>query len=305
MIVSHTSIENEHRARQGFATFGFDDPLIPVLVSVPHGGRDYPPEILDKIRIPHDALVRLEDRYSDLLARQVIKAGLPVIVAHRARAWLDLNRSEGDLDPDMVIDLDRSRKERIKNVGSTAGLKVRGGLGLIPRRLSGEGDIWNSKFTTDEIRARVSSFHSPYHQAVSTMLEKMRNEFGAALLIDLHSMPPLSDDYGKGEPQFVIGDRYGRSSANIYPELMLEHFQHLGFRVRLNHPYAGEYMLARHGQPKHNIHAVQLEIDRSLYLDELLREPTVGVQKIAQEIGEMVNILADVIIGKRFLQAAE
>jgi N-formylglutamate amidohydrolase len=282
----------------GFSVFGTDILSSPVLLSVPHAGRDYPESIFDALRLPRAALMRLEDRYADLLARKSVALGYPVVMAHRARAWIDLNRDENDLDVEMVRGADRERYP-------TPGPKQRGGLGLIPRRLSGDGDLWKRLFELDDVENRLASFHRPYHVTIAQILQQMRQKFGVAVLLDLHSMPPLRQHVAAPAPQFVVGDRFGKSAASQYAELMTERIRRSGYPVALNHPYSGEYILNRHANPRANIHAVQLEVDRSLYLGADLREPGTGLAQTAALITDLVNALADEALGSSTLIAAE
>jgi N-formylglutamate amidohydrolase len=282
----------------GFASWGKETPTVPVLLSVPHAGRDYPSELLEALRLPPAALVRLEDRYADILTRRCIALGYPVIIAHRARAWIDLNRDEQDVDAEMV-------QGALRSDYPEPGAKQRGGLGLIPRRLSGAGELWKRQFTLDELQHRIVSFHRPYHEAVANVLEQMRRRFGVAILLDLHSMPPIRGGASGPAPQFVIGDRFGKSAASRYAELVMTHLQAEGFNIGLNHPYAGAYILGRHARPRANIHAIQLEVDRSLYLDPDLRHPGAGIDRINIMIAALVSALADEALGSAALIAAE
>jgi N-formylglutamate amidohydrolase len=282
----------------GFTTYGAEALSLPVLVSVPHAGRDYPDIIFNALRLPRTALLRLEDRYADLLARNLIRSESPVIVAHRARAWIDLNRDEGDLDVEMVRGADRVNYPQ-------PGPKQRGGLGLVPRRLSGDGDIWQKPFELADVEQRILSFHRPYHAEVADILKRMHSKFGIAILLDLHSMPPIRQPHGGTAPKFVVGDRFGQSAGSQYAELLIEQIRMREHAAALNHPYAGEYILRRHSKPKANIHALQLEIDRSLYLDSALREPGAGLAAVQALVNDLVYALADQALGKQTLIAAE
>jgi N-formylglutamate amidohydrolase len=280
----------------GFTVHNGDQLSIPVLVSVPHAGRDYPAEIFDNLRIPRESLLRLEDRYADLLARAIIAAGIPTIIAHRARAWIDLNRDDTDFDADMI--------ERYGVVSpARPSAKQRGGLGLIPRRLSGEGEIWKKPILLDNLTARIESYHNPYHNSIEAILSVMRLRFGGAILLDLHSMPPLAAQYGIEAPQFVVGDRFGRSASSRFSEMILARLRQENKACALNHPYSGDYILNRHGKPRHNIHAVQMEVDRSLYLDPQLCEPGNGLKDIAALIAELAVMLGTEMRGATLLAA--
>lgn len=282
----------------GFSAFGMEALSVPVLLSVPHAGRDYPDSIFNALRLPKAALVRLEDRYADLLAREAMGLGYPVVIAHRARAWIDLNRDENDLDVEMVRGADRARYP-------TPGAKQRGGLGLIPRRLSGDGDLWKHQFDLDDVEHRVASFHRPYHATVSQILEQMRQKFGVAILVDLHSMPPLRQSTAALPAQFVVGDRFGKSAASQFADLLMRQIRVRGYPVSLNHPYAGEYILRRHAKPAANIHALQLEVDRSLYLESALREPGPGLDRTTLLVANLVAALTNEALGLATLIAAE
>lgn len=282
----------------GFATFGVDSLSVPVLLSVPHAGRDYPEEIFAALRLPRTSLLRLEDRYADLLVRKSVALDYPVIVAHRARAWIDLNRDENDLDVEMV-------RGAARDDYPAPGAKQRGGLGLIPRRLSGDGDIWKHSFELTQIEVRISSFHRPYHTEISAILERIRQKFGVAILLDLHSMPPIRHPVSSPAPEFVVGDRFGKSAASQYAETIMHQIRARGYPVALNHPYSGEYILTRHGRPRANVHAVQLEVDRALYLDSEMREPGPGLLRIDCLIADLVAALSAEALGYSTLIAAE
>lgn len=287
----------QRKENQGFTGYGMTSPSGPVLVSIPHAGRDYPDTVFASLRLPAASLVRLEDRYADLLARGVLANEVPTIIAHRARAWIDLNREENDVDVEMISGLNRADYP-------TASAKQRGGLGLIPRRLSGEGDIWQRQLSIDDLQDRITSFHRPYHAAITQALLQMREKFGIAILLDLHSMPPISSATDPA-PRFVIGDRFGRSASSRFAELLIDHIKARGFHVALNHPYAGDHMLRHHGNANHNIHALQLEVDRSLYLDTALREPAPGLQMVSGLIANLVDILGNEALASQTLMAAE
>lgn len=282
----------------GFAVHNAMPLNMPVLISVPHAGRDYPDEIFASLRLPPASLLRLEDRYADLLIRDVVSDGAPTIIAHRARAWIDLNRDERDIDVEMVSGLNRHDYP-------AASEKQRGGLGLIPRRLAGEGDIWMRQLTVADVDARIACYHRPYHTQIAKTLRQMRQKFGVAILLDLHSMPPIRDRVSNPVPQFVIGDRFGRSASSRFAELLSAQIRAYGYHAALNHPYSGDYILRRHAAAGRNIHALQIEVDRSLYLDSALREPGAGVARIGRLVADIVAKLADEALGYPTLIAAE
>jgi N-formylglutamate amidohydrolase len=262
-----------------------DQLQFPVLLSVPHAGRTYPSSLFDDLRIDPAHLLRLEDRYADRLARPAIDAGFCAIIAEYARLWIDLNRDEADLDPAMVHDWAGPSDQR----GS---MKMRGGLGLVPRRLAAAGEIWRRTFSKAEIDARIMNYHRPYHAQIEGILASMRQRFGIAILIDLHTMPSLPKTGGQ-QSKMVIGDRFGQCAAPIYAELLTGRLRELDFPVALNNPYPGDYVLRRHGNPGKNVHALQIEVDRALYLDELQREPGPDLGRTASIIAELLVLLCE------------
>ncbi|MEW4468412.1 N-formylglutamate amidohydrolase [Parasphingorhabdus sp. JC815] len=280
---------------EDFTTCNVDDLQLPLLISVPHAGRVYSEDIMSNLAVPAVHLLRLEDRYADRLASSAISRGFPTIIAHRPRAWIDLNRKPSELDVAMIEGLSSSQLPAPSR-------KVRGGLGVVPSRLHGAGNLWRRKWQWADINGRLDSYHEPYHASISEILERMRAKFGGAILLDLHSMPPLKED--QDGVDMIIGDRFGQSAGSRYSELSLAFLQQSGVRARLNHPYAGGYILERHSKIEHDIHALQLEVDRSYYLDSLLREPASGLSAVANIIADLAMRLTDQMNG-RFLLAAE
>ncbi len=282
-----------------FVKRGCDEPTIPILLAVPHAGRIYPPNINDDLRMASDQLVRLEDRYVDILMRESISDQVPTIIATVPRAIIDLNRAEQEIDADMVSGLDWDELPH-------PSVKLRGGLGLIPRRLSGVGDIWRRNISRQEVDARIDNIHKPYHEMVDLILSQMVDKFGFALLLDIHSMPPLKNTMANGRiAQFVVGDRFGSSTDNIYSDQIIGFLQQQGFDVALNAPYSGGYILERHSNPQKGRHAIQLEIDRDLYLSADMREPNSRARNIGRIISSLVRHLSEEMLHSGGLEAAE
>jgi len=281
----------------GFSVHNEQDLRFPLLLNVPHAGRDYSREIIDNLAVPAANLLRLEDRYADRLAHGAIASGFTTIIAHKPRAWIDLNRGRTEVDPEMIAGLSPSQLPQ-------PGRKVRGGLGIVPRRLSGVGNLWRDKWSKESLKHRLDSFHEPYHLNIENILGNMRSKFGCAILLDLHSMPPL-DGGPDDSAGIVIGDRFGRSAGSRYSELAVRFFEQEGYQARLNHPYSGGYILERHCDPDKEIHALQLEIDRSCYLDDALREPGPNLPVLADKILDLAQLLTDQALSQFQLAAAE
>lgn len=261
---------------------------IPVLIAVPHAGRAYPPSLLERMRHPGSAALRLEDRYVDLLAERVAKAtGAALLVAHAPRAMLDLNRAPDDIDWEMI------GGGAPEDVGSyTPGRRARTGLGLIPRRLPGLGELWKRRHDREDLCARIEGIHAPYHAALDAALADLRDQWGAALLLDLHSMPPLTFSNGQAPPEFVLGDRFGTTCDGSLLASAFSYFTAARRGTAHNRPYAGGYVLERHAAPNRGLHALQLEIDRSSYLDSRMTEPGAGFADMAALLSGLVARLA-------------
>ena len=287
---------------------------LPVLIAVPHAGRAYPGHVLASFRDEELCQLRLEDRHVDKLGVAVAKAtGTGLLVAHAPRAMLDLNRAHDDVDWDMVGGARKRSpvKQTItsKRAGS-ANRRARSGLGLVPRRLPGFGEIWRNALPRDELDARIDHIHRPYHEFLRAELERIRNEWGTALLIDLHSMPPLRQQPGQNRaPHIVLGDRFGASCDGSLLARAFRYLEASGFEAAHNRPYSGGYVLDRHASPPRGIHAIQVEVCRSTYLDDRLAETSAGLDSLAamlaglvRELGAETARLAD---GGRLDEAAE
>jgi N-formylglutamate amidohydrolase len=271
----------------------FDPPTGPVLLSVPHAGRAYDPAVLTGLRVPVASTLLLEDRYADRLANAAIAARVPTIIAHTPRLMIDLNRAPDDLDPDLI--------RGGFGGGAPASAKARAGLGLVPTRLWGVGPLWRTALDPNIVAERVTAVHAPYHAAIAAGLDAARRRYGEALLLDLHSMPPIRGD---DAPDIVIGDRFGATAATQITATAEAVLKGMGFRVAINAPYAGGYIVSRHAAPHRAIHAVQIEVDRRLYLDDALNEPGDGLARLQAVILTLIESLGEELTG-RFAAAAE
>ena len=266
-----------------FDRYGADEPASPVILSVPHAGRDYPLALRAALRVPLVALVPLEDRHIDAVAIAAQQRET-MLVQRVARAWIDLNRSEQERDPGMD---DGASRQAMPQQSA----RMRGGLGLVPRRVSGVGEIWRRRLDGDEVVARIMLDHRPYHAALADALTRARARFGTAVLLDLHSMPPLTR--AQGPARIVLGDRFGRSAATRFVHRLESEILAAGITPGLNAPYAGGHILDVQGRPAQGIHAVQIEFDRTLYLDPALDGPGDGMAAMVALLRRMIDAVAD------------
>ncbi len=261
-------------------------PQTPVVIAVAHAGRVYPPALAAAARVAVDRLVGLEDRHVDQMTAAAVDDGATVIVADIARAWIDLNRSPDEVDGTMI-------DPPWPATASHDGPRIRAGLGLVPRRIAGVGEIWHGRITAADLAARIAAAHAPYHRAIGDALAAARAAHGVAVLLDLHSMPPLSGmDRGVG---VVVGDLNGTSAGAAVTSGAIDAARAAGYRVSRNRPYAGGYGVACHGAPTCGVHAVQIELCRSLYLDAALRSPGPGFARTQRFVAMLRHALASVV----------
>jgi N-formylglutamate amidohydrolase len=242
-------------------------------------------------------LQSLEDRHVDALAVDAIAAGHCVLIARRGRAILDLNRHEGEIDNSSVADMPHGTPMRVS-------AKLRGGLGLVPHRYHSIGDLWLRRPSYAEVAERIRDIHTPYHGHVDMMLHQVAAQWGAAILIDLHSMPSIRASGGQRGADVVLGDRFGQSASSATTQRAAAVIAGHGLRVAINAPYAGGYTLEHHGRPQKHVHALQVEIDRSIYLDGALDRPGPAAARYSRMIADLVDALGS-SLGEELPLAAE
>ncbi len=271
----------------------------PLVVASPHSGRDYPAAFLARTRLTLAQLRRGEDAYVDALLDGVAASGVPRLAARWGRSWLDLNRSPHELDPAMYV-------EPLDHHDHHASDRVVAGLGVVPRIAAAGLDIYPSRLRLHDAAARIAQVHAPWHATLADLLAAARRRHGYAILLDCHSMPTPAPVAG-GAPQIVVGDLHGQSAA---PALVLgieRWFAAHGWRVSRNTPYAGGYTTRHHGNPARGVHAVQIEIDRALYMDPARLARHMGFATIAGQLTGLATHLcaADFGLRPRFDEAAE
>lgn len=264
---------------------------LPVLLSVPHAGRDYPDWLLENASAGKPALASLEDPLVDRLIWRALNRGCAAVIARTPRAAIDCNRAEDDIDPSVV---DGARRGRV-----TA--RARGGLGIVPSRTQRHGYLWRRPITPDQLGERLDQAHRPYHGAIEGLISELLDRFGCALLIDCHSMPPPPS----GTPPIIFGDCRSRTADLWVSREAVEIARSCGFDAGVNDPFAGGHVIERHACPGRNVQALQLEVDRRCYLDETLCEPGPGFDRIAGFIETLALELGEAILGRQFATAAE
>tara|TARA_R110002049_G_scaffold57982_1_gene158303 strand:- start:1064 stop:1927 length:864 start_codon:yes stop_codon:yes gene_type:complete len=237
-----------------------------VIFASPHSGRDYPESFLQSAALGADEVRSSEDAFVDLLYADAPRFGAPLLTANAPRAYLDLNRGPQEMDAALV--------EGVRRVSQNP--RVASGLGVVPRVVAGGRSIYKGKISLAEAHHRIARFWHPYHDALKTLIDESYRGFGQAILIDCHSMPHEALVNIRGSegtrPDVVLGDRFGAAASGAIVEHIEAAFGAAGLRVARNMPFAGAYIVQHYGRPSRKQHAVQIEIDRALYMNEATLE---------------------------------
>ncbi|CUH75461.1 N-formylglutamate amidohydrolase [Tropicibacter naphthalenivorans] len=262
-----------------------ENQLSRVVFASPHSGRDYPWSFLSQTILDETTIRSSEDAFVDRLYDCAPQFGAPFLRANAPRAYLDLNRSADELDPALI--------EGVRRVGHNP--RVASGLGVIPRVVANGRAIYRGKLPKSEADGRIARIWKPYHEKLSELLTQTHGIFGEAILIDCHSMPREALDStlrnSGPRPEIVIGDRFGASAAPEYVAQVEEAFASAGLRVARNAPFAGAYTTQHYGRPSRGQHAIQIEIDRSIYMDEAAIRPNADFPEVRKLLR---GIVADV-----------
>lgn len=265
--------------------------------SSPHSGRAYPREMVRKSCLDAKALRCSEDAFVDHLFRPAAEWGAPLIAAVAPRAFVDLNRGAEELDPAVI--------SGVRATGLNP--RVAAGLGVIPRIVAEGKPIYSGKISMREAKRRIDDWHRPYHQQLSRLLDRAVAAFGTAILFDCHSMPSdalrAAPRVKGGRADIVLGDRFGASAGREMLEATIAAFEAAGFAVACNAPFAGGHITQRYGRPARGRHAIQIEIDRGLYLDAETMAPAAGYREFAATLADVIPALAG--LGRSERLAAE
>ncbi len=258
--------------------------VAPLVFNSAHSGRDYPERFLGMTRLDHLSIRQSEDAWVDELFGRAPHLGCPLLRAHFPRAYLDVNREPWELDPTMFA-------EPLSDRFNTTSPRVAAGLGTLARVVAENKPIYRERLTLDDARMRIEGIYQPYHATLQKLLSESLSAFGAAVLIDCHSMPRLSRSGDRLAPDIVLGDRYGTTCANSLVDLAEMVFSGAGLRVARNRPYAGGFCTRTYGRPQHGVHALQIEVSRHLYMNEVTLEKNEGFAAMRQLIERLLIAL--------------
>jgi N-formylglutamate amidohydrolase len=257
----------------------------PFLFNSPHSGLVYPKSFVEQARLDLQSLRRSEDSFVDTLFGSVAEIGMPFMRAHFPRCYVDVNREPYELDPRMF-------EGRLPAYANTRSMRVSGGLGTVARIVGEAQEIYGRRIPVDEAITRIENFYKPYHRALRRVMVQMQRSFGLAVLIDCHSMPSstgLRDE--RARTDIVLGDRYGTSCAGVITDVLELELRRRGYAVVRNKPYAGGFITEHYGNPASGMHAVQIEINRALYMDERAYRPAERFETVRSDLLEVARAL--------------
>jgi N-formylglutamate amidohydrolase len=260
----------------------------PFIYASPHSGRRYPADLLRMTRLDRQALRQSEDSYVDLIFDAAPRFGAPLLRALFPRAYVDVNRSQFELDPRMFADA-------LPKTSDSRSNRVLAGLGVVPRIVADGQDIYSRKLTYFDARRRIAACYVPYHETLRALVAAARKKFGCAIIVDCHSMPsaggaPIRE--GDRRLDFVLGDRFGAACNRSVVCLVDQTLARMGYHVARNAPYAGGYVAATYGRPQDGVHVLQIEINRALYLDEAKIARTDGFEKLRSDVQAVMRELS-------------
>jgi N-formylglutamate deformylase len=258
----------------------------PVVFNSPHSGSVYPHAFLATARLDMATLRRSEDCFVDQLALGVVRRGYPLMRAHFPRCYVDVNREPYELDPRMF-------DGRLPSFANTRSMRVAGGLGTVARVVGDAQEIYGQRIPVDDAIRRIEGLYKPYHRALRRLFTRIHRDFGAAVLIDCHSMPSTAGSKDeRPRADVVLGDRYGTSCVTAVAETIESALRGRGYSVSRNKPYAGGFITEHYGNPAAGLHAIQLELNRALYMDERRVERSHSFQRLAADLDHLADCIA-------------
>ena len=264
---------------------------IPLVFASPHSGRFYPETFRQASRLDPVSLRRSEDAFIDEIYSAVPDLGAPLLLAHFPRAYIDPNREAFELDPEMF-------DGPLPDYVNTRSPRVSAGLGTQARVVTSGEEIYSGKLDFAQTKASIETLYMPYHTALQGLLDDCISRFGGCLLIDCHSMPsiggPMDRDPGFRRVDFILGDRYGTSCDSQVTSYVEGALKDMDYVVTRNAPYAGGYTTTHYGQPAKGQHALQIEINRALYMDELRVERSAGLPALQDSIRGLIGLLSEI-----------
>ena len=267
-----------------------ETPAQPLLITSPHSGSHYPQDFLTASRLDAHAIRQSEDMFVADLFAGVETLGASLLAARLPRAYLDLNRAPFELEQELFED-------DLPSQFNSKSLRARAGLGIVPRLVAENTPIYSGKLAFAEAEHRIEKFYTPFHTTLAGTLDALHRQFGAAILIDAHSMPSQAARQNDGRPKqphidIVLGTRHGRACHATLTDIVENFLKARGLSVARNRPYAGGYITEHYGRPDAGRHAIQIEINRAIYMDERSYQRHDGFDRLSETMHKLVAHLA-------------
>ncbi len=262
---------------------------VPLVFASPHSGSDYPADFLAESPLDALAIRRSEDSFVDELFAAAPEHGAPLLRALFPRAFIDANREPFELDPAMFEDA-------LPDYANTQSSRVIAGLGTVARMVSSGQEIYRRKLRFADIAERINTYYRPYHRNLRRLIDETRDNFGCCTLIDCHSMPsvggPMDPDAGRGRADFILGDCFGSACDRVVTATVEDTLRSFGYEVVRNKPFSGGYTTRNYGRPAEGVHALQIEINRRLYMDEMNITRAAGMARLGAHLTRVIEALA-------------
>lgn len=262
---------------------------VPLFVTSPHSGADYPSDFLAASLLDAHAIRQSEDMYVDALFADAPSCGVALLAAQFPRAYIDLNRAPYELEQALFAD-------KLPDHIDTRSLRAAAGLGTVPRLVAENTPIYKSKLSFAEAEARIEGIYKPFHNVLRRHLDELNAHHGYSVLLDAHSMPSQATKLsGLGDRDFILGNRHGRACHRDVTHMIETFLTSRGWRVGLNKPYAGGYITEQYGVPARGAHALQIEINRGIYMDEATHEKHDGFDRLRQDMRDLMAYLIAIL----------
>lgn len=256
----------------------------PIVLASPHSGRLYPNSFLSQARLTRDELRLCEDCYVDQIFAPLTERGLPFLHALFPRCFIDVNRSETEWPPNSIPNIPDNKISP----------RAKAGLGVTPTCIARDLEIYDRPLRAKHIQARLDQLYHPYHKALAQMIERTKFSVGHAILLDCHSMPGVLAS-GQKRADIILGDRFGKSCHPETIDILQEKLQMLGYNVIRNIPYAGGFITTHYGRPNTGVQAIQIEINKDLYLNPQTLETTDGMETLSADMYRAIVHLHDAL----------
>jgi len=283
-------VQSDYARQPAFETVRPRRQLAPLVFNSAHSGRDYPNRFLAMTRLDRLSIRQSEDTYVDEIFARAPHMGAIMLKANFPRAYLDVNREPYELDPLMFAD-------PLPGHHNTTSPRVAAGLGTLARIVAQNKPIYRERLSLGDARMRIEGIYRPYHATLQKLLTETANQFGAAILVDCHSMPALGKTGNQTPPDIVLGDRFGATCSPALIDIVDGVFTGAGLTVARNRPYAGGFIIRSYGKPEFGIHALQIEISRHLYMNEKTRVAHRGLKSIKKIAAKLTATLVNTDVG--------